>query len=105
MLKKESGFTLIEMLIVLAVISLLLILFIPNLSEKNQSIQSKGCDALIALAENQLLAYQLEGNSTITSADDLKSAGYLKSTECANGTMQLVYTPDGEALFSTEPKT
>lgn len=34
MLNNQKGFTLIEMLIVLAVISLLLILFIPNLAEK-----------------------------------------------------------------------
>ncbi|MFC4404226.1 competence type IV pilus major pilin ComGC [Gracilibacillus xinjiangensis] len=102
MYKNESGFTLIEMLIVLAVISLLLILFIPNLANKNNSIQEKGCEALIALAENQLLAYELDEKSTIQSASDLVEAGYLKSAECANGTNKLVYQPNGDKPFTTE---
>ncbi|SER16616.1 competence protein ComGC [Gracilibacillus ureilyticus] len=102
MLKNESGFTLIEMLIVLAVISLLLILFIPNLADKNNSIQDKGCEALIALAENQLLAYHLDEKDSITTAKDLVDAGYLKSTECANGSKKIVYQKDSDIHFTLE---
>ncbi|MFF2854521.1 prepilin-type N-terminal cleavage/methylation domain-containing protein, partial [Peribacillus sp. NPDC058002] len=44
MLKKmnERGFTLIEMLIVLLVISILLIITIPNITKNQSTIQSKG---------------------------------------------------------------
>lgn len=50
MLKKvmnERGFTLIEMLIVLLVISILLIITIPNITKNQSTIQSKGCEAFV----------------------------------------------------------
>ncbi len=53
MLKKvmnERGFTLIEMLIVLLVISILLIITIPNITKNQSTIQSKGCEAFVKMA-------------------------------------------------------
>ena len=44
--KKVKGFTLIEMLVVLGIISILLLLFVPNLSKQKQKIQE-----LLILAE------------------------------------------------------
>lgn len=46
-MKNEKGFTLIEMLIVLLVITVLLLITIPNVTKHNSSIQEKGCDGLI----------------------------------------------------------
>lgn len=46
-MKTQNGFTLIEMLIVLAVISILLILFIPNIGKESTNIRSTGCEALL----------------------------------------------------------
>ncbi|GAB6255138.1 hypothetical protein PSKAS_06600 [Peribacillus sp. N1] len=43
----ERGFTLIEMLIVLLVISILLIITIPNITKNQSTIQSKGCEAFV----------------------------------------------------------
>lgn len=39
---KVKGFTLVEMLVVLGIISLLLLLFVPNLSQQKDAIQKKG---------------------------------------------------------------
>jgi competence protein ComGC len=47
MLKNEKGFTLIEMMIVLLVISVLLFITIPNVTNQSNSINSKGCEAFI----------------------------------------------------------
>ncbi|MFC4388543.1 competence type IV pilus major pilin ComGC [Gracilibacillus marinus] len=104
MAKNEKGFTLIEMIIVLAVISILMILFIPNLASKNDAIQEQGCDALITLAENQLIAYELEKGAPITAASDLVTEDYLKTKDCANGTKELVYHATGEKPFTAEAK-
>ncbi len=41
----KRAFTLIEMLLVLLIISLLLILIIPNIAKQSSHIQSTGCDA------------------------------------------------------------
>lgn len=53
MLKSEKGFTLIEMLIVLMVISIIMILIIPNLGKKTGDVHSKGCAALISVVHTR----------------------------------------------------
>ena len=52
--KKVKGFTLIEMLIVLGIISILLLLFVPNLSEQKQKIQEDGNAAVVKVVESQI---------------------------------------------------
>lgn len=41
--RDERGFTLVEMLIVLLVVSVLLLLTIPNIVSQSKSINDKGC--------------------------------------------------------------
>lgn len=60
MFKKEDGFTLIEMLIVLAIISVLIILIVPNLTGKSREVNEKGCDALVKVVQTQVNAYHLD---------------------------------------------
>ncbi|WP_152908487.1 prepilin-type N-terminal cleavage/methylation domain-containing protein, partial [Geobacillus stearothermophilus] len=43
----QKGFTLIEMLIVLMVISVLLLIAIPNIAKHNSMINEKGCEAFL----------------------------------------------------------
>ncbi len=45
--KNERGFTLIEMMIVLLVISVLLFIAIPNVTKQSGSINAKGCEAFV----------------------------------------------------------
>ncbi len=45
LIKNEKAFTLIEMMIVLLVISVLLIIAVPNISKHNSNINEKGCEA------------------------------------------------------------
>lgn len=47
MLKNEKGFTLIEMLIVMLVITVLLLIMVPNVLKHNAVINNKGCSALV----------------------------------------------------------
>ena len=62
MLKNEKGFTLIEMMIVLLVISVLLFITIPNVTNQSNSINSKGCEAFVHMVEGQVEAYKMDGN-------------------------------------------
>ena len=50
------------MLLVLLIISLLLILIIPNIAKQSSHIQSTGCDAQIKMIESQVEAYTLKHN-------------------------------------------
>lgn len=69
---KYQGFTLLEMLVVLFVISILILLFVPNLSKHKESVDKKGDEALIKVVETQKDLYQLEKNSTPTIEQLLK---------------------------------
>lgn len=60
MLKNNRGFTLIEMLIVLLIISVLIIIIVPNLGDRSADVNDKGCDALIAMVQAQVDAYYVE---------------------------------------------
>ena len=58
--KKVKGFTLIEMLVVLGIISILLLLFVPNLSKQKEAIQKKGDAAIVKVVESQMDIYELD---------------------------------------------
>jgi competence protein ComGC len=81
----ENGFTLIEMLIVMLVISILLIVTIPNVGKHNSNINKKGCDAYVKMVQSQVEAYKMDKNKVPT-LEELKSEGYLNDTKgCPNG--------------------
>ncbi|MBA9025410.1 competence type IV pilus major pilin ComGC [Peribacillus huizhouensis] len=99
----EKGFTLIEMLIVLFVISILLIITIPNILKNQNSIQSKGCDAYVKMAQSQVQAYQIDHNTLPNSLAELKDEGYLKETYCKKEG-DIVMNTDGEVSLVTGSK-
>ncbi len=51
--KKVPGFTLLEMLVVLFIISVLLIVFLPNITEHYQKVNDTGNKAIDTLIKNQ----------------------------------------------------
>ncbi|HEL2440975.1 TPA: prepilin-type N-terminal cleavage/methylation domain-containing protein [Streptococcus suis] len=73
---KKKAFTLIEMLVVLGIISLLLLIFVPNLSQQKDAIQKKGNAAVIKVVESQMELYELEHDKEATVAD-LQADGYI----------------------------
>ena len=79
-MKNNKGFTILEMMIVLSIIALVFLL-------KEKIIRSKGCEALIEVANAQILLYEVENLSPPKSMSDLISKGYLKDTQrrCPNG--------------------
>lgn len=87
--KREDGFTLIEMLIVLMIITVLILLLLPNITKQSSDIHEKGCDALAATVQTQVSAYQLEKGSFPESLDKLEDEGFIteKQKTCKNGTL------------------
>ncbi|BDH62091.1 competence protein ComGC [Lysinibacillus sp. PLM2] len=86
MKNNDSGFTLIEMLIVLLIISVLIIITIPNVTKHFATIDEKGCDAFVAMVQGQVEAYKIDFNK-YPSVEELVEEGYLKESEtnCPNG--------------------
>ncbi|HFI0236622.1 TPA: competence type IV pilus major pilin ComGC [Streptococcus suis] len=73
---KVKAFTLVEMLVVLGIISLLLLLFVPNLSKQKDAVQKKGDAAVVKVVESQMELYELEHDKEATVAD-LQAADYI----------------------------
>jgi competence protein ComGC len=100
-MKNESGFTLIEMLIVLLIISILLLLAIPNITKHNETINNKGCEALEELVESQVQFYKMDTGNYPNDLDELVSKKYIKSYQCPNG-VYLQLGADGSVYVPSE---
>lgn len=101
--KNEQGFTLIEMMIVMLIISVLLIITIPNVAKHNSNINAKGCEAYVKMVQAQVQAYEMDKNKVPT-LDELKSAGYIKpeAQGCPNGdTVEIA----ADGTVTSVPKT
>lgn len=90
--KCEEGFTLIEMSLVLFVISALLLLFIPNLSGRQESAESKSNEAIETVLQSQVDLYIMDQNKQPESFTELKNENYLtaKQVERATDEFKLV---------------
>ena len=88
MIKNQKGFTLIEMMIVLLVISVLLVITVPNVTKNNSSINEKGCEAFVKMVQGQVQAFELDGNKSEdgklvpVSVDALIDGGYITQDKC-----------------------
>lgn len=95
----EKGFTLIEMIFCLSVVLILLLLVIPNVTSKNNTVKEKGTEALLEVVNSQILLYEIETGHLPTSIDELTSTNppYLteKQTICPNG--KEIYIQNGQA--------
>ncbi len=85
MKQSEKGFTLIEMLIVLLVISILLIITVPNIVKHQQSIRDKGCSAFVKTVQAQVQAYQIDNDALPSNLQELQEKKYITGTKCPNG--------------------
>lgn len=75
-LHRKKGFTLIEMVLVLFIISLLLLLIMPNMMKQKEAAEQKADAAIVKTVEGQLGLYEAtEGKKG--SIQDLVQAEYI----------------------------
>lgn len=86
-MKNEKGFTLIEMMIVLLVISVLLIVTVPSIARNNSTVNDKGCEVYLKMVEAQVQSYEMDKGSLPTDVEALINGKYLKSDQatCPHG--------------------
>ncbi|TQR18602.1 competence type IV pilus major pilin ComGC [Psychrobacillus soli] len=81
----QRGFTLVEMMIVLLIISILILISIPNVTKHSANIDKKGCEAFIKMVEGQVEAYKIE-NKKVPTLTELSESDFLKGVDsCPNG--------------------
>ena len=102
-MKRNNGFTLIEMIFCISVILVILLLVIPNVTSKNRVVKEKSCDAqLFSLTTRfllQIVLYEIENGELPTSISDLTSGEHPYLTEkqatCPSGLR--ISISDGQA--------
>ncbi|MFV0393255.1 MAG: competence type IV pilus major pilin ComGC [Coprobacillaceae bacterium] len=98
-MKKNDGFTLVEMIFCLSIILVILLLVIPNVTSKSKVVKEKSCDAQLEVVNSQILLYEIENDTVPTSLSQLTqgSSPYLKEkqTVCPSG--QSIYIDNGQA--------
>jgi competence protein ComGC len=100
-MKNEKGFTLVEMMIVMLVISVLLIVTIPNVAKHNANINDKGCDAFVKMVQAQVQSYQIKHNK-IPTLTELKTEEYINDIGCPNSTKEVKIDDEGNVTAVTK---
>lgn len=76
-LKSSKAFTLLEMVVVLFIVSVLLLLVIPNISSSQDTARETGDEAIIKVVETQRAMYEIDEGSEPTSNQVLVTEGYI----------------------------
>lgn len=98
-MKKENGFTLIEMIFCISVILVILLLVIPNVTSKNDIVKEKACLAQVEVVNAQIILYEINTGELPNSIEDLINSDppYLtkKQALCPSGNP--IYIEAGQA--------
>ncbi|MCZ2492917.1 competence protein ComGC [Dellaglioa algida] len=75
--KKLKAFTLVEMLCVLFIISLLMLIILPNIGHQRTSAKHVNDEALVSVVQTQVDLYENETHNKSINFSDLVSEKYL----------------------------
>ena len=93
----KKGFTLLEMIIVISVLSILFLLTVPNIQKVMNIVDKKGCEALTKVVDSAILQYKLEFDEYPSDVYDLVQAGLLDDTQTQCNDNQQIYIENGHA--------
>ncbi|WP_035053928.1 competence type IV pilus major pilin ComGC [Carnobacterium pleistocenium] len=91
----QKGFTLIEMVMVLFIISVLMLLIVPNVVKQKDSIDAQGTEALVTVIQTQVELYELEGEDGAVSLDALQQQGYLSAKQVKQASAKAIIITNG----------
>ncbi len=95
----KKGFTLLEMIIVVTVLSLVFILAVPNIQKVMTIVEKKGCQALVKVVDSAILQYKLDNERYPSDVSDLVNAGLLTEEQLHCGENQSIGISYGQAVL------
>lgn len=93
----RKGFTLLEMVVVLAIIAMLYLLTIPNIQKVIKIMNDKGCDAQLKVIDTAIIEYRLEYDEEAETMDDLINAELITQEQTVCQSKEVIDIEDGEA--------
>ncbi len=97
----QEGFTLIEMVMVLFIISVLMLLIVPNVVKQKDSIDDQGTEALVTVIQTQVELYELDGEEGEVSLSALQQKGYLSGKQVKQASAKSITITNG--VVSSSP--
>lgn len=74
--RDDEGFTLIEMLIVVMIVSFLLLLVVTNIRGVEETVKKTTDEGIVQTVESQMVIYEMKKNKKPT-LEELKTDGYI----------------------------
>ena len=81
---KVKAFTLVEMLVVLLIISVLMLLFVPNLTKQKDAVSDTGNAAVVMVVESQAELYELKNVNEKATLGKLVADGRITDKQVAS---------------------
>ena len=81
---KVKAFTLVEMLVVLLIISVLMLLFVPNLTKQKDAVSDTGNAAVVKVVESQAELYELKNVNEKATLGTLVADGRITDKQVAS---------------------
>ncbi|ANZ58314.1 competence protein ComGC [Fructilactobacillus lindneri] len=94
---KRKGFTLIEMTVVLFIISLLILIIIPNLGAQKKHANSVHGSAMVSVVQTQIDSYHDETGDNNVSMNKLVASNYLTDKQAKQANDEKIIIQDNQA--------
>lgn len=96
----KKGFTLLEMIFVLTVISVVFLLTIPNIKKVMDIATAKGCEAQVKIVDAAILEYRLQEGEEASDIQDLVTSGLISEAQSTCQNHEVIDIVDGQAYAS-----
>lgn len=94
---KQRGFTLIEMAIVLFIISLLILIILPNLASERKHAVKIHRNAMVTVVQTQLDLYENDNGRKAGSLSQLRQSDYLTDAQVKKAHDEHIVVHNGQA--------
>lgn len=88
----KKGFTLLEMVVVVIIVSVLFLLTVPNVAKVIDSVDAKACNAMTKVVDSAIAQFKLDYGKMPKNMNELFYGGYISEEQmtCSNGTVLVI---------------